>query len=118
MNFSLIVLIVFFKDCIDSQSVTCSRQGIEKYIKGIVGLKIFRQYEDQCGDKSTVVLKYMNCHIESIGPNITKIKENFTYMRTLIWNCKGYCFINKSNINVDVIGCVKGKYKIILFIFR
>ena len=113
-----IVLIVFISHCVESQSVTCSRHGIEKNIEGIASLKIFRQYEHRCGDKSTVVLKYVKCQVKGIGLNITKIKQIFPNMKTLFWGCKGYCYINVSNIHVDVIGCVKGKYTFILFIFR
>ena len=114
----VIVLIFILSDCVASQSVTCSRNGIEKKIEGIAGLNIFRQYEDQCGDESTVVLKYMKCDIGSIGLNITRIKQHFPKLRTLYWGCKGYCFVIDSNVHVDVIGCEKGKYTIILFIFR
>ena len=77
-----IVLIVFISHHVESQSVTCSRHGIENNFEGIASLKIFRQYEDQCGDKSTVVLKYVKCQVESIGLNITKIKQIFPNMRT------------------------------------
>ena len=112
------MLVVFFSHYVDSQSVTCSRYRIEKDIEGISCLKIFRQYEYQCGDSSIVVLKYVKCQIESIGLNITKIKQNFPNMRTLYWYCKGYCYVEESNIHVDVVGCVKGKYTIFLFIFR
>ena len=111
-------MVVIFSQYVDSQSVTCRSYGIEKHIEGIAGLKIFRQYESQCGDNSTVVLKYMNCQIESIGLNITKIKQRFPNLRTLYWNCKSYCYINDSDIHVDIIGCEKGKYTINLFIFR
>ena len=114
----VVVLVVILRDCVASQSVTCSRNGIEKNIEGIAGLNIFRQDEDQCGDESTVVLKYMKCEIGSIGLNITRIKQHFPNLRTLYCDCKGYCFVNESNVHVDVIGCEKGKYTIILFIFR
>ena len=105
------LLVLMICDCVRTQTVTCSRYGIEKNIEGIDNLKIFRQYEYQCGDISTIVLKYAKCKIESIGLNITRLKQNFPSLKTLYWYCTGYCYVSESIVNVNVIGCEKGKYK-------
>ena len=78
---------------------------------------MFRQYENQCDDVTSVVIKYTNCHVETINLNITRIKENFPSVRTIYWFCKGYCHISDKIIDVDIVGCLKGKNIQFFFIF-
>ena len=95
---------------VTSQTATCSRYESEKQIKGIEGLMTFKRYENQCSDNTTIVLTYDKCHVESIGLNVTKIRLIFPNLRTLYWFCKGFCYLEDSNIHVNVIGCREGKY--------
>ena len=107
MFVSYIVLIIISQYSVlnvNSQTVTCSRYENEKEIKGIEGLMIFRRYENHCGDNTTIVLKYDKCHVESIGLNGTKIRLIFPNLRTLYWFCKGFCYLEESNIHLNVIG--------------
>ena len=69
---------------VDMQIVTCSRYGIEKTIEGIQGFNIFKQYENQCRDEKSVVLKYGNCHVEYLELNVTRIRMNFSKLRTIL----------------------------------
>ena len=113
----VIVQVIFCSaSLLNGQTVTCSAFGIEKKINGIQGYTMFKKHENQCGDMSTIVLRYTDCHVESIELNITKIKAIFPNLKTLYWFCKGYCRIGEMNIHVDVIGCAKGEYIYIYFI--
>ena len=104
----VIVQVIFCSaSLVNGQTVTCSAFGIEKKINGIQGYTMFKKHENQCGDMSTIVLRYTDCHVESIELNITKIKAIFPNLKTLYWFCKGYCRIGEMNIHVDVIGCAK-----------
>ena len=107
LHIVIIVQVILYSALINGQTATCTRFESEKKIDGIQGYAMFKKYENQCGDNTSVVLKYTNCHFQ-IFPNL----------RTIYWFCKGYCQVEMT-IHVDVIGCLKGNYNIyFLFIFR
>ena len=114
--FVIVQVILCSASLVNGQAVAWGAFGIEKKIDGIQGYAMLKKYENQCGDMTTVVLKYTDCHVESIELNITKIKAIIPNLKTLYGFCKGYCRVGKMIIHVDVIGCTKGEYIYIYFI--
>ena len=106
--FVILIYFIFVKYC---TCVECWERDFETSVHGISEVQDFKF----CHNKDSVVVNYYSCIIPFVKLPVNRITKTFPSVKIINWACRAECYVEASNLKIEVRGCTAGEYRFLMF---
>ena len=91
--------------------VECWDTNFQTSVHGISEIQDF----DYCHNSGSVIVNYYSCIIPFVRLPVNRITKTFPSVTIVNWACRAECYVEASNLKIEVRGCTAGEYRFLMF---